>query len=336
MAGHSFGKILVIIGLLLVPSNAAWSQTPPVPIIFDTDMAEDVDDTGALALLHALADQGEAQILATIVSARNEFVVPCLDAINTYYDRPDIVIGYVGKAGRPVKSKYVEEVAKRFPHDLKSSSAAPDAVKLYRKILASQPDNSVVIVTVGFLTNLQNLLNTKPDELSNLSGEDLIKKKVKMWVCMGGKFPDGRFKDGSGEYNVKLDTAASVRAMNDWPTPVVFSGFEIGASIKTGERLEETPEDNPVRASYHYYNGLQNRESWDQTAVLYAVRGERDYWSLSEPGISLMHARIESGYNEWIPSPLKQHRYLVEKMPPAKLARIIEELMMQRPKNRKG
>ncbi|MBA3442606.1 MAG: hypothetical protein H0T92_22345, partial [Pyrinomonadaceae bacterium] len=142
----------------------------------------------------------------------------------------------------------------------------------------------------------------------------------------------GRFKDGSGEYNVKLDTAASVRAMNDWPTPVVFSGFEIGAPVKTGARLKEMPEDNPVRASYYYYNNLQNRESWDQTAILYAVRGERDYWNLSEPGISLMHARIESGYNEWIPTPLKHQRYLIEKMPSAKLAQIIEELMVQRPK----
>ncbi len=112
MPRHSYGKMMVIIGLLLVLSNDTWSQTPPVPVIFDTDMAEDVDDTGALALLHALADQGETQILATIVSARNEFVVPCLDAINTYYGRPDIAIGYVGKAGVPVKSKYVEQVAR--------------------------------------------------------------------------------------------------------------------------------------------------------------------------------------------------------------------------------
>ena len=91
-----------------------------------------------------------------------------------------------------------------------------------------------------------------------------------------------------------------------------------------------------MRISYYHYNGLQNRESWDQTAVLYAVRGERDYWGLSEPGINLMHAGGRSGYNEWIPTPLKQHRYLIEKMPPADLARVIEELMVRRPKNRKG
>jgi hypothetical protein len=52
------------------------------------------------------------------------------------------------------------------------------------------------------------------------------------------------------------DTAVSVRAINDWPTPVVFSGFAIGAAITVGARLKDTPEANPVRACYQHYNGL--------------------------------------------------------------------------------
>jgi inosine-uridine nucleoside N-ribohydrolase len=190
----------------------------------------------------------------------------------------------------------------------------------------------VTIVTTGFLNNLRALLDSRPDEFSKLDGEALVKQKVKEWVCMGGKFPDGRFPDGGGEYNVMWDTAGSVRAINDWPTPIVFSGFEIGVRIKTGQGLKQTSEANPVRACYQHYNGLTPRESWDQTAVLYAVRGARDYWTLSEPGFCVMHARVMHGYNEWLPTAAGKHRYLIEKMPPEQVARALEELMVQAPK----
>ena len=56
------------------------------------------------------------------------------------------------------------------------------------------------------------------------------------------------------------------------------------------------------------------------------------YWTESEPGLCLMHAGLPFGFNEWIPTPRKDHRYLVEKMPPAEVARVIEELMLRPPR----
>jgi inosine-uridine nucleoside N-ribohydrolase len=329
----------LLAGLFLLIGGAA-AAGPPVKVVFDTDMASDVDDVGALATLHALADLGEAEILAAGISSRNEHVGPCLDAINTWYGRPNLPIGYqrgiqVGypkDTGDPTESKYAEAVAKAFPHRLARSSDAPDAALLYRKVLAGQPDGSVVIVSVGFLTNLKGLLDTPPDPASPLSGEELVRRKVKLWVCMGGKFPNGRFEDGEGEYNVKVDTAASVRAIHDWPTPVVFSGFEIGVRVFTGARLRAAPETSPVRAAYLHFNGLANRQSWDQTAVLYAVRGPREYWTESPPGLCLMHARVGFGYNDWAPAPRMSHRYLIERMAPPELARVIEDLMTRPPR----
>lgn len=314
----------------------------PVKIVLDVDLAEDVDDAGALAVLHALANRGEAEILGVLVSSRNEWVGPCLDAINTWYGRPELPIGYQRglqygyrnpmDPDRQTPSKYVEAVAKAFPHKLRKSSDAPDAALLCRKLLASQADRSVTVVTVGFLNNLRDLLDSQADEVSPLDGEALVRQKVKQWVCMGGIFPGGKFPDGGGEYNLMWDTAAAVRAVNDWPTPVVFSGFEIGAHVKVGARLRETPEANPVRACYQHFNGLQNREAWDPTAVLYAVRGTRDYWRLSEPGFCLMHARVSHGFNEWLASPAMRHRYLIETMPPERLGTIIEDLMLEPPR----
>jgi purine nucleosidase len=314
----------------------------PVKVIYDTDMAGDVDDVGALAALHALADLGEAEILAIGISSRNEAVGPCVDAIDTWYGRPDIPIGYqrglrVGypnDSGEVNQSKYTAEVAKSFPHDLAKSSDAPDAAILYRKVLAAQPDGSVVLVSVGFLSNLKSLLDSPADASSPLTGTELVRRKVRLWVCMGGKFPDGQFTDGDGEYNLRVDPLASLRVLNDWPTPAVFSGFEIGARLKTGKRLRAAPEANPVRAAYLHFNGLEDRESWDQTAVLYAVRGAGPYWTESEPGLALMHVRGVSGYNEWIPTPSKSHRYLVARMPAAEVARAIEDLMTRPPARR--
>lgn len=335
----------------LARRQAAESQppTPPsatpasaVPIIFDTDMAEDVDDVGALALLHALADRGEARILAVMVCSRNESVGPCVDAINTWYGRPEVPIGYQRNLHRGypkpdpsgTPSKYAGEVAAAFPHALQRSSDAPEAALLYRKVLAAQPDHSVTVVSVGFLNNLRDLLDSGPDEASVLNGVDLVRRKVRQWVCMGGKFPEGRFAEGNGEYNVMYDTAASVRAIHDWPTPVVFSGFEIGVEIKTGRGLRDLPEPNPVRLAYQHYTGLADRESWDQTAVLYAVRGAGEMWRLSEPGLCFMHQRVPHGHNEWIPTPSRSHRYLVRWQDPSKVARHIEDLMLAPPRAR--
>jgi hypothetical protein len=267
---------LTCISFALCLAAASATAAGPAKIILDVDLSEDVDDAGALAVLHALANRGEAQILGILVSSRNEWVVPCADAINTWYGRSDLPIGYqrglqygyrnTKDPERETVSKYAEAVAKAFPHDLARSSDAPDAALLCRKLLSTQPDQSVTIVSVGFLTNLRDLLDSRPDEFSKLDGEALVKQKVKQWVCMGGIFPSGRFPDGQGEYNLMWDTAASVRAVNDWPTPVIFSGFAIGAAIKVGARLRETPEENPVRACYQLYNGLNNREAWDLTA----------------------------------------------------------------------
>ena len=50
----------------------------PVAIIFDTDIAPDYDDVGAMALLHAFADKGEAKILATISCNAFETTAPTL------------------------------------------------------------------------------------------------------------------------------------------------------------------------------------------------------------------------------------------------------------------
>ena len=82
--------LVLLLAVLLLAPRPSLAAAPPVKVIFDTDMAGDVDDVGALAILHAMADLGEAEILAVGISSRNEDVGPVVDAINTWYGRPDI------------------------------------------------------------------------------------------------------------------------------------------------------------------------------------------------------------------------------------------------------
>jgi len=314
--------ILIIIALSISTTRA----DQPVRLVFDTDMMGDVDDVGTVALLHALADAGEVEILAMGLSGKNVFSPLCLDALNTYFNRSEIPIGIVKGPAFDKRSKYAEAIAKEFPHKLKSADDLPDAARLYRKVLARQPDKSVVMVSVGQVTNFRNLLKSEADEYSTLDGPSLVKRKVKAWVCMGGKIPEGR------EANLIHDGPAAAYAIANWPTPIVFSGFEIGREIMTGAALKNVPADSPVRRGYELYNGLNHRESWDQTAVLYAVRGLdgglADYWDLQTEGC--LHVN-QDGSNEWRNSPDKAHAFLVRKMDPKKIAAVIEELMLRQP-----
>lgn len=95
--------------------------------------------------------------------------------------------------------KWTEELPSRFPHKVESASQAEDAVSVYRRVLNAQPDTSVVVVTVGFFTNLKDLLESGPDADSPLSGKELVAAKVKRLVSMAGYFPEGK------EFNVMMD-----------------------------------------------------------------------------------------------------------------------------------
>ena len=323
-------KTAVVVGLAAWMTMGVSVAAPPQPVklIFDTDIMGDVDDVGTVALLHALADSGEAEILAMGVSSKNPWSPLCLSALNSYFGRPDVPVGVLRNPAPMKLSRYARQIAEEFPRRLKSIDDAPEAATLYREVLAGAEDNTVVMVTVGYLGNLRNLLQTKPDRLNPLGGRDLVGRKVKAWVCMGGQFPEGR-----EACNFRRDSAAAAYVIEHWPGRAVFSGGELGIRVQTGVGLTALPADSPVRRAYELYNGLTNRASWDQTAVLYAVRGLegglRHVWDLRTQG-SVQYDE-KTAYVQWRDEPQRNHAHLVEKMPPAEVARMIEELMLHQP-----
>ncbi|TCO88240.1 inosine-uridine nucleoside N-ribohydrolase [Chthoniobacter flavus] len=332
---------IVIAAACLLAYPTSGHAEPPARIFFDTDMETDCDDAGAMAVLHALADRGECEILATVVSVRDPNSAATVDAINTYYGRPNLPLGMVKGAGVLEKSRYVSHIAADFPNHVKSAEDVPDATHIYRAVLEKQPDHSVTIVTVGYLTNLKNLLEL-PEKHGHVSGLDLVKAKVAKWVCMGGNFIGMPPKDDLklGNVNFQRDAASAFDVIHHWPGAVVFVGREIGSvpsGLTAGACLAQTPADNPVRMAYfHYFGGQKNRHVADIVTTLYAVRGLRDYWDMSTSGTMDLHENMTF---EWQPKADASQSYLLKKLPDGHpndryIESVLNELLTQPPQHR--
>lgn len=294
-------RINLVAALLFVASVAvaAEDDAKPIPLIFDTDIGNDCDDVLAMGMIHALQTRGECELLAVTITKDHPLAAPFTDVVNTFYGRGDIPIGmcnsgvtsHVGKFN--VLASQQDNGADRYPHDLRDGKHATDAVDLLRKTLASQEDGSVVIVQVGFSTNLANLLPTSADQYSKLNGTDLVRKKVRLVSVMAGAFTQiigdtGHLYDHK-EYNVVKDIPAAKTLVENWPTPIIWSGFEVGKNLPYPHQsilhdYNYVPH-HPLSEAYTLYNPPpHDRPTWDLTSVLYAVRPHRGYFDLSPPG----------------------------------------------------
>lgn len=241
------------------PPETEGEKKDPVKVIFDTDMCFDVDDVGALAVLHTYADQKSAEILAVCFNETHKDGAAAIDAINTWYGRGDIPIGiYKGELADPDHSKYLSYLA-AYPHNVPDDhNKIKSALEVYAEALSVQPDQSVVIISVGFLNNLELLLNQH---------KDLVSRKVKKLVIMGGLIKD--------DFNFVRHNLVSCteKVLKEWPTPIIIT--QLGGNVNTGACLKTEP-DSPVREAYYRWfdNKFEGRASWDSFAVLYAIRGE--------------------------------------------------------------
>lgn len=324
--------ILLIFNLLILAScsNQPGNKSKePVKIIFDTDLGPDYDDVGALAFLHAMADSGMVEILATVASNKHKLVAPSISVINTYFGRPDLEIGVPKSGGVNLGSSqhWADTIVAKYPHRIMDTIEEEDAVSVYRKMLVSQPDRSVTIVTVGFLTNLNNLLKSKSDNISLLTGEELVQRKVKRLISMAGKFPEGR------EFNIYMDSTAAKFVYENWPGEIIFTGFEIGWNIRTGLRLIKSDVKNsPVKDVFSLSIPLSaedkdGRMSWDETAVLIGVFGTEGFFDTVKGNITVN----PDGSNSWKDNPKGKHLYVKQKMTVNEMSIFIENRMMHVP-----
>ena len=315
-------KNICLIAFLVI----TWGACPlsifaQVNVIFDTDIGSDCDDAGAMAVLHKLADGGEVNIIGVMFSSNaNRYGVGVCHAINTYYGRRDLPIGqYIGDEIGDPNDSYSAMIAcatAKYGHSLVDSTL--EIVSLYKGLLEDQADSSVTIVSVGHPVGLFHLIEDP-------RGKELVKKKVTKWVAMThtSHTPqnDWNFgKNGADKYIAEL--------LSKWPTDIYFSGS--GEDIITGNRkLPNIGDSSPVKAAYEYWtsNALESgRSSWDQIALLFAVRPE--YFDVKR-GRLKQNDKMETFWTTGSDRRLNNHFKVVPHIPKRALEDTIEALMAE-------
>ena len=331
---------LVLTIVLVMAANPSWgaqlapTTRPPAPsIIFDTDISSDVDDALALAMLHNLHSRGACRLLAITISKENEYAAAYVDAVNHFYGHTNIPIGVVTNGFKIPVSKYtglantLDQGQLRYPHRLIRASDAPEATRVLRQVLADQPDQSVTIIQVGIFSNLARLLDSPGDAISPLDGRALVKCKVKLLSLMAGAFQSINGNNRFKEANIIRVIPEARKVALEWPTPAVWSGYEIGIAvpypaISIEQDFRYVPH-HPIEEAYRLYNPPPHeRPTWDLTSVLYAIYPERGYFDLSSEGMVTVDAE---GATSFTPAAKGLHRYL--RMNAEQVVRVKEALV---------
>ena len=312
-------------GAIVPPLSPSAGAVPQ--LLIDTDMLTDCDDVAALELAFECERRGDADVLAITVSSAYPKSAPVVDAVATFCGRGGVPIGTPknGTGHRRDDSCFLDRVAAEYPHGLESNDDAPDAVDVMRRTLARAEDASVTLVTLGYLSNVASLLKSGPDDISPLAGRDLVGRKVKEWVCMGGNFPNDPAKDN---VNFTRDAEAAVFAITNYPGRITFVGREIGHSIFIGDRFHDLPAANPLRRAYELHRGRFGR-NWDHhtadpVTILYAVYGQGRRFGRVEGTLSI---RPDCSFS-WNPANASNMSYLTQAEPRADTARAMEELVI--------
>ena len=271
-----------------------------IPLILDTDIGPFTDDVGAYSVLTTFAKQGLIDIRAIVASNAYEGAVGVIDALNHYTNQSNILIG-ITKDPKAFVNKYklgwIDYVLENYPHPTyTNNSDADDAVKVYRKVLAAAQDKSVTVLTIGHLTNMANLLRSKGDEYSSKTGKELVRAKVSQTVIMGGMFPRG------DEYNIIHDAESAQYTTEQWPTPILFTGFEIGVNILCDETLLNNTalEHSPIRIAYELQIEKFGKADgcFDVLTAYMAIKGLSPLWD-EVYGTIKVDAK---GHDEWTES----------------------------------
>lgn len=289
--------LTVATGVFGLPSttsaSASTAKSRPQRLIIDTDLSRWWDDVTAVGMANVLQQQGKVQILGVMSDIRNPVAAAALDAIDTAYGHKGIPVGAVAdSSANTAPHGYSDVLAEELPHAIRDSSQAQPAVRLYRHLLATQPNHSVTVVAIGGDTNLEGLLRSGPGQGSSLRGRALVAAKVKDLVIEDGLFPAG----GPPLTNEQIDIAATtwIVGTHGWPTAIAWVDGFTGINTKVGSSLcTSVPPKNPMRIVYqNLFNcGPPGDGDWDGPTMLFAVQGVSGTFSeLGQGGAAIINS----------------------------------------------
>ena len=312
----------------------------PRTVILDTDIGPDCDDVGALVCLIHYAKKYNFPIAGICNCTSNKAGSGAIDAVCRWCGLETPFLGLWSGADFMNDAschKYNDAVAEAFSEDYRNGTLKTvDEVTFYRTLLAGAEDDSVMVISIGMLNNLAALLESGPDDISPLSGIELVKAKVHCLTSMAAILPEGR------ECNVLCDYKASQKVFRDWPTPVYLSDFHIGWQIMTGYDHIQDPDEikaSPLSLAYHLYTkdwthlpvkGMNS--SYDLTAIQFAAEGEGEFYSLLDPVDLEFYAAIPEqpdlpDATRAIPNPNGKFRFMKKLVPDQVIADSLNEIL---------
>lgn len=287
--------VLLTAGMNSCKTQSAVANTPlpqekqqPIQMILDSDFGSSTDDLFALMMLNHYIDDGLVDLKGVIVDREGEKNAGIVDIFNTYYGHPEIPVGLERNGVKnprcfiPYNGICDLKDAKGNPLFKRSLDTAklPDGYKLYRQLLSKAEDKSIVIVAIGFATTLSQLIESGADEYSNLSGEQLLDKKVKSIYIQSGRFEAG---DSLCGYNMRAASRQSAIFYDRLPRSVdlIMSPSNIGDGMNylPQDVLVDlsTTEVNPIKSVYTNYTCDTGQRMWDTNCLVNAVLGDKEY-----------------------------------------------------------
>ena len=269
--GHLFNKNWVLAATLICGASVLTScsndDNPPEPqeysgvplVILDTDIGSSTDDLFALEMLHRYEQEDRCRLLGVVVDRMGEANAAIADVMNTYFGHPDTPLGLV-KQGIPEPKVWIDygtlptitdaDGKPMFSHTVSDYASLPDGYMLYRRLLAAQPDHSVSICSIGFVTALAALLQSEGDEHSPLNGVELVRRKVKCIYLMGGVFG----KSVEPDFNLSQGITFASDFFRLWPKEVDMvlasrGGGERRVQARTGHQRHLVDGCTPHQAS---------------------------------------------------------------------------------------
>jgi purine nucleosidase len=201
--------------LCLLLAAAVCRAQPRIPIIFDTDIGDDIDDALALALA-LQSPELDVRAVTTVIDdteSRTRLAWKELGIFN----RQDIPLGT--GASEPLLDPVRKGVSRQFevltPQDMAPAAARRRASELIVETLLASPQK-ITLVPVGPLTNIALALKTEPR----------IKAKIERIVIMGGAFEMLK-----PEYNILRDRIAAEIVFRSG-VPITAVGLDVTTKCK--------------------------------------------------------------------------------------------------------
>jgi len=312
------------------------------PVILDTDWYTDVDDVMAVRILINLHRQGICKILGVCLNACFDESAASLDAFLRAHG-VEVPVGIVSHcpddpSGR--KTPSYQTFLAQLPSKYRCNADAEPAVKFYRRLLATSSEK-VTLLSIGFPENYAGLLASTPDEFSQLTGKELVRQKVERLYMMAGKWPVGsEYNLTGGEPVNPLVTQAGSAVLAQWPTPITFLGFEVGATVLAGDQL---PPHDLLRQTMDAYDRTPGYRLGGKAPQFQGKGRERAHFCW-DPLLILLGAGVvahdtgmydlvrghassnpSTGANVFLEAPDGPHAYVVKNHPDDEYAKAVDQ-----------